>query len=247
MDIAAQIETLRSSAARIGEIGEESPEAPLSTYPGHDVLDLVCHVLTIHEWVAGIVGDRLPERPAGRTEYDRSMERILERYDAAWRRLAEVLKAADPTDPVWTFGADPTVAFWQGRMAHETAIHRWDAERAVGEPAPIPTDVAVAALDEGLRIHFERLLRKTEVGGVGERVTLRCTNHDASWTVTLHDIGVEVADGRPEGDANGALEGTASDLWLAMAGRIPVATVASGDGPAVGLLAATVASLPPAL
>jgi uncharacterized protein (TIGR03083 family) len=248
MDSAAHVETLRIAAARIGEIAAASPDAPLPSYPGRDVLDLVCHVLTIHEWVAGIVAERLPERPASRTEYDRAMSGVLERYDATWRRLAAVLEEATAGDTVWTFGTDTTVAFWQGRMAHETAIHRWDAERAiVPHPPAIPTDVAVSGLDEGLRIHFERLLRKSEVDGAGERVALRCSDADAAWTVTLREVGVEVADGAPGDAPDARLEGTASDLWLAMAGRIPLDEVAADDTPAMRLLAGAVAAMPPAL
>ena len=247
VDPAAQNATLRTAAARIGEIASTSPDAALTAYPGRDVLDLVCHVLTIHEWVAGIVGERLADRPESRTEYDRTFDDIHERYDATWRHLADLLEAADPDDPVWTFGTSKTVRFWQGRMAHETAIHRWDAERAIdADPPPVPTAVAVSGLAEGLRIHFERLLRRTDLGGGGATVALRCLDHRAAWTLTIRDVGVEVTDGST-GDADGALEGTASELWLAMAGRIPIATVARDALPAIALVERAVAALPPAI
>lgn len=248
MDRATRIETLRTAAARIGEICADTPGAPLQAYPGRDVLDLVCHVLTIHEWVIVIVGDGLTERPATRTEYDRTMRGVVDCYHATWRRLADLLERSDPDTPVWTFGADRTVGFWQARMAHETSLHRWDAERAIDDdPGPIPSEVAVSALGEGLHIHFERLLRRTEIGGQGDRVVVRCTDADAAWTVTLRAEGVEVVDGDPDGDPDGALEGTASDLWLAFAGRVPMATVAASATRAVKLVEAAIAALPPAL
>lgn len=213
------LEAVQHSATRIAGIAAESPGAAVPRYPGHDVEALVRHVITIHEWVTGMVSSLASEPlPQHAPESTLSGEALRARFDAGWRRLVEVLEGADETALVWTFGSDPTVAFWLRRMAHETAMHAWDADSAVSErPNAIPLDLAVTGLGEGLRIHVQRPLRKTEIGGIGQTIGIECIDADADWTVTLLDVGVEVSDGVAHPDAR--LGGTASDLWLGISGR----------------------------
>ena len=56
--------------------------------------------------------------------------------ESAYMRLHELvatLDAVDPELPAWNFAPQAKkAAFWHRRMAHETAIHRWDAQMAGG-------------------------------------------------------------------------------------------------------------------
>jgi uncharacterized protein (TIGR03083 family) len=213
------LEALEHTARHLATVLAEHPAAAVPRYPGQDVEALARHVITIHEWVAALVAEHsqefVPQSPPPESLSGRAL-RV--RFDAAWGRLLEVLAAADESVPMWSFGSDRTVGFWQRRMAHETSMHAWDAESAIAErPAPIPLDLAVTGLGEGLRIHVQRPLRKTEVGGSGETIGIECTDADADWTVTLLDVGVGVEDGVAHPEAR--LGGSASDLWLGMTGR----------------------------
>lgn len=237
-------ETIRASAADIARVARTSPSAGVPRYPGTDVEGLVRHVITIHEWVARLV-DEGHEEPLAQDPppADLSGDALLERFETAADRVVAVLAAADPTTPVWTFGVDRTVAFWVPRMAHETTIHAWDADSAVtSDPAPIPVDVAESGLAEGLLVHCARPLRRTEVGGSGETLGLRCTDTDGAWTVTLNDVGIDLEDGVADPDAT--LDGTASDLWLAIGGRLPFDVLeAAGDHSVVDRFRTAVGSI----
>src|SRR3712207_7465665 len=50
--------------------------------------------------------------------------------------------AADPAAPTWSFTTDRTAGFWVRRQALETAVHRWDAQHAAGEPERIDPALA---------------------------------------------------------------------------------------------------------
>jgi hypothetical protein len=60
--------------------------------------------------------------------------------------LVRVLEAADPDMTCWTFlDAPSSVAFWARRQAHETAIHRVDAEQAAAGAGGRPGEARVRA------------------------------------------------------------------------------------------------------
>jgi uncharacterized protein (TIGR03083 family) len=54
------------------------------------------------------------------------------------------------SDPVWAFGEMRPASFWARRMAHETAVHRADAEIAVGRTPDLAPELAADAIDERL-------------------------------------------------------------------------------------------------
>ena len=53
-------------------------------------------------------------------------------YRAGLAALVEALRDVDPATEVWTLTNDHSVGFVARRMAHETAMHRWDIEQAAG-------------------------------------------------------------------------------------------------------------------
>lgn len=249
MDRVRCLEVVEAASTRIATVARDSPHAEVPRYPGTDVERLVRHVITIHEWVTGIVSD-LPETPPPQAPPDAGISggELLERFDRAWRALVAALGSADDSAPVWTFGIDRVVRFWVTRMAHETAMHGWDADSAVVEdPPPIPVDVAASGLGEGLHVHCHRPLRKTDVGGSGERMVVACSDAPGAWTVTLHPVGIEVDKGESP-DAVARLTGSASDLWLAVAGRVPFDRLdRSGDGSVIERFRRALGTIPAAL
>jgi len=113
-------------------------------------------------------------------------------------------------------------------MAHETSIHRWDAESATGEQAAVDAALAVDGIDEFLTVFLPRLA--DNFGEVGDAtVHLHCTDVEGEWLVARRDGELTVTAEHAKGDV--AARGSASDLLLFLWGRVPAdALEVFGDG-----------------
>jgi uncharacterized protein (TIGR03083 family) len=135
-------------------------------------------------------------------------------------RLQGVLRAADPEAPVWTWSPEKKISFIQRRMAQETAVHRWDAEAAAGEPAPIDARLAVDGIDEFFDF-LDLFIGDERRGGERDSVHLHSTDAHGEWLVTVSDGTVDVRRGHEKAEV--AVRGRASDLLLLLWRRIPSA------------------------
>ena len=135
------------------------PAAPVPSCPDWNVRDLVAHLGAANWWGGANVRDRNPD------ERSRGLRAVMESappagdggpaladwYAGLTGELLDTLTDADPDAPAWTFAGPGRAVYWLRRMVHETAIHRWDLENALGGPAattPLPEDVAVDTVDE---------------------------------------------------------------------------------------------------
>lgn len=129
----------------------------------------------------------------------------------------------------WHFFPAPSpLAFWARRQAHETTVHRVDAESARGgTPTEIAPDFAADGIDELLRGFHGR--RKSRVRSEEPRVLrVRATDTDgAVWTVRLSQE-PPAAERDGSGDADCELAGPAGQLYLALWNRAPFPSV-TGD------------------
>src|SRR6202044_1362579 len=74
---------------------------------------------------------------------------LLSWFRAGHAALVETLSGADPAVQCATFMPAPSpLAFWARRQAHETAIHRADAESADGTVPQYPPGFAADGIDE---------------------------------------------------------------------------------------------------
>jgi uncharacterized protein (TIGR03083 family) len=181
-----------------GGTGEEIPDEQVDRFPGYLL------------WLeAGLPRESTP--PA-----------VLSWLDTAYGELNEGLTRADPADPVGTwFPPDQTAGFVQRRMAHETAVHRWDAQSAHGEPEQIEPELARDGIDEMLDVHLpmHRVWLEPRANA-GERYHFHRIDGDGEWLVVFDPSGeVQVSTEHAKGDV--AIRGTASDLLLWLWGRVP--------------------------
>jgi uncharacterized protein (TIGR03083 family) len=180
------IEVFLDEAARLVDAVATGPsDAPVPGCPGWDLTGLARHVGNVYSWVTVVAttrqpgsGGRAPKEPAEAQAFLRQ----------AIEPLAAALRALQPDEPCWNFTGGPQVgAFWPRRMAQETAVHRWDAERAIGRPASITPDLAADGIDEVLSVMVGRWLSRDEIPSeridVGGALALVCTDTPASWTV----------------------------------------------------------------
>jgi uncharacterized protein (TIGR03083 family) len=205
-------------------------EAEVPTCPGWRVRDLVHHTGVTHRWAAAHIREgRRDQLDPGETEALSSPrpadDLLLEWYRAANREVAGALERASPQLACWTFLPAPSPrVFWARRQAHETEIHRVDAEAPSGSITPVPAGVALDGIDEML-FGFAARPRRIAVDEP-RRLSLAAVDAGAEWTVEIGPGGVRAVRGRdPEGDCR--VVDTASNLFLLLWNR------RSGDGPEV--------------
>jgi len=151
-----------------------SADAPVPTCPGWTLGEVLRHVGSVYRVTRRWITDgRRPEHWQRKPGPQQSLE---EYFREGRDELVAELSAhdADELAPTW-WPADRSYGFWRRRMAHETTIHRIDAEGAAGrEASKISEDVALDGIDEALTLWFgQRLpllgLSGTRTGSVGVR------------------------------------------------------------------------------
>lgn len=237
MEPATYLDHLRSDGEALGAAARGAPLATIPTCPEWDMTALLAHVGAVHRWVAHIVGSGVQEYvKRSPTGVEGALE-TLAWYEEGVTALVDTLGAADPDAPVWNWyhrGAAPG-RFWWRRMAHETAVHRWDGEAAAGGPSaiagpagpghlaaggpsPIAADLAVDGMDEYLTFAALMLARQP-VPGLGGSLHLHATDVEGEWALDLEPDHIEYRMEHSKADT--AVRGSASDLLLLMLNRIP--------------------------
>ena len=179
------------------------------------VRELVKHVGGVHRWAADVVrtgaGDLATEagRRVGEGPDD---DELLAWYLAGHADLLAALGGASPDLTAATFlSSRSPLEFWARRQAHETAIHRADAEAATGRTTRFPVDLAQDGIDE-LLCGFAA--RKRTSGAERGTLLLGCSD-GPSWSVTFggEDIGAERVGSIKDGDVSGTSSGLYLWLW----------------------------------
>jgi uncharacterized protein (TIGR03083 family) len=174
----------------------------------------------VYRWAAACVESNAFVSPSDLPGPPERDERVAW-VQAGAARILEVLD--QPADaPAWTWAPSGTVGFWQRRQAHETAVHRVDAEQARGPAAPVPRDFAVDGIDEWLALLPHRFGAPPIIGN-GETVHLHCTDGDGEWLIRVTPDGLDVEAIHAKGDV--AVRGPATDLLLVMMRRRPLDAV----------------------
>jgi uncharacterized protein (TIGR03083 family) len=199
------------------------------TCPEWTLRQLATHVGRAHRWAAEIASTRSAEMipfrqvPDGRIPDDPAQHRAWLRGGAA--RVIEAVREAG-SDPVWTFDALRPAGFWGRRMAHETAMHRADAELAMGRAAGFAPDIAGDGIDEWLGSlsgpipgEDARLDALPDGGVLHVHATDDGLDATGEWLVRREGFELVVEHGHGKGDV--ALRGPAARLLLVLLRRVP--------------------------
>ena len=199
-------------------------DAPVPSCPGWAVRHLMSHVGFVHRWATGYVQRSLTEMAEGPDEPgvfaaappgDQLVQWVAEGHAA----LVAALSSAPADLRCWTFLDAPSpLAFWARRQAHETAVHRVDAELAAGTgPTGLRAGFAADGVDELLLGFVARSgPRRYKKVGPGA-VSFEATDADASWTVRVSSTGIETKRGGDDPDL--WVRAPAEDLYLMLWGR----------------------------
>lgn len=232
------LEALQADATAFRAVAAEADlTAMVPTCPGWTVLDLVHHLGGEYRWVRSFASRGItsaPDRALRRDDFP-SADETLNWWDTEYKALVELLAALDPQMPAWNWAPRPKVAaFWQRRMAHDTAIHRWDIQMAQGMAEPIDARLAADGVTEVFDTWLPTGRRKGPTDRYGV-VQLIADDVDEEWFLRLRGEGIALLDTDTLLDAEGPDTrvhgaGSASDLVLALYGRVGFDTLAvSGD------------------
>jgi uncharacterized protein (TIGR03083 family) len=225
METAEFIQTLNREGLLLASAAERAgPDAKVPTCPDWQVRDLLKHTGTVHRWARAFVAEGHPDGGE-----------LLAWFREGHRLLVDTLGSADPGLQCFQFLPAPSpLAFWARRQAHETAVHRFDAEAARGgTPEVLGRDFAADGIDELLRGFHARA--KSGVRTDEPRVLrVRASDTDgAVWTVRLTQE-PPAAEYGDAGDADCEVSGPAARLYLALWNRLPFPRV-TGDVSVAGL------------
>jgi uncharacterized protein (TIGR03083 family) len=224
------LETQANTAALAAVAAFDDLSTAVPTCPDWTLRELVIHVGRAHRWATEITRTRatapipfravpdgkFPDEPAERAQW------LL----AGAQRLADAVSASG-SDPVWTFTGPLPATFWARRMAHETVVHRADAELALGRPPEIGAQIAADGIDEWLLVmsslaQGDQDPRRAALPA-GRTLHVHATDTvldgAGEWTIRSLPDGIEVERAHGKGDA--ALRGPASKLLLILFQRLP--------------------------
>ncbi|UNO38905.1 maleylpyruvate isomerase family mycothiol-dependent enzyme [Streptomyces sp. MST-110588] len=218
METSDYVQTLERDGLLLADAAEKAgPDAPVPSCPEWRVRDLVLHMGQVHRWAADLVA-RARTEPV---RFSAAAPELADEDLVPWlqdghRALVETLRSAAPDMTCWTFmPATSPLAFWARRQAHETAVHRVDAEGALGVPATPPRPgFAVDGIEEILlgfhsqersRVRTERpttvQIRATDVPGAAWSVHLSSA---PPRTERISGAAVEAAFKKGTDEPNGA-------------------------------------------
>ncbi|MGH3867035.1 MAG: maleylpyruvate isomerase family mycothiol-dependent enzyme [Pseudonocardiaceae bacterium] len=204
------------------------------TCPDWTLHQLAGHLGQVHRWATAIVTRRVTAPLDPRTLDLASAPKDPDGL-GAWLcdgagALVDVIRAADPRTPVWSWADDHSVGFWARRQAHETAVHRADAELTLGREFALEADLAADAISEWLGLlclpqAVDMRPDRTTLRGEGQILHLHSTDpglgEAGEWIVRRTPSGPAWEHGHAKGDV--AVRGPVVDLLLVLMRRVPPA------------------------
>jgi uncharacterized protein (TIGR03083 family) len=243
-DVAGHIRALREEGELLAAAAERAGMgAAVPACPGWTVGDLLRHTSYVHRWAAAFVAQGLTRPDGGPSEEEILRQSPGDGLVLGWFReghaaLVRTLEEASPDVECWAFLSAPSpLAFWARRQAHETAIHRVDAEQAAAGPAaPVRFEPAFAAdgVDELLMGFLARNIKRGNWPGLGGDLAIQAGDGPgarADWLVAGRPGATGVS--RGPGAADCSVAGPARDLYLMLWNRAPVDGLRLTGDPAV--------------
>ena len=212
--------TEREGAAVSAVAAAGAPDAPVPSCPRWTLDRLVGHLGWVYNWVSAHLEARsvtmlnredVPRPPRG--------EAVAAWFDDAHARALAALRGIDPATEVWSWAGVNTGAFWHKRMAHESLIHRWDAENAVGEPGPLDSDLAADGVDELMEVILPFQVAHAEDPLPQGTLHLHRTDGEGEWLCRIAEGRLVAERIHARGDV--AVRGTGEQLDLVLWRRLP--------------------------
>ena len=182
--------------------------------------DLLGHLGEVHRFWNEMAGRALTN-PRDSEDHDppEGVD-LIEWFGEGPGLLVSTLANADLEQPMWSWSPVKKVGFVPRRMAQETAVHRWDAQNAVGDPSDIDADLAADGIDELMYVWLPAQTALEEPPKTS--VHIHTTDADGEWLAVLDKEPVVTRE-HAKGDV--ALRGPASDVLLYLWMRVDASSL----------------------
>jgi uncharacterized protein (TIGR03083 family) len=263
-DVPGHLAALRREGGLLAAAAERAGMgAAVPSCPGWAVRDLLKHTGYVHRWATGFVRG-WPARPEnGASEAEILGQGPDDAGLPGWFReghaaLVRALSEAPADLDCWAFLSAPSpLAFWARRQAHETAVHRADAEQAAGAPGPsfepavgapgpafeqaagapgpaFEPAFAADGVDELIMGFLARNIRRGSWPGLDGSLSIHAADGadgTADWLVAGGTVAAGVS--RGTGPAGCDVSGPAADLYLTLWNRRPADGLRVTGDPAI--------------
>lgn len=226
MDKLVNIDQINTDGRRLLEVARGHLDTAVPTCELWLVRDLVGHM----GWVHGLVGEYVQRRatePLKREELPQipDDDSVMDFAAAALDTLLEGLSDLEPETPIWNWSPNQVAGFYFRRMLHETSVHRWDAENAVGAASDLEVEVDGDQGRDGIDEFFDFVIPNAQKRKKRELPTgslhLHRTDGEGEWLVTANEAG-EVSVERIHAKGDAAIRGPGGALFLALWNRTPL-------------------------
>lgn len=222
VDYTDLVGALRREGEALGAVKIADIDVP--TCPDWTLPELIYHVGWVHRWQRAQV---LATDPNTLVKIDRdprpALADLSDWYQRGFIKLLAAIAEVGPDHLTPTWSGPRPAKFWVRRAAHETAVHRWDAEGSTASgPQPLDPHQAVDLLDELFEVIAGPKFDSQAWDGLPATIHLHATDQpNGEWLIRLGADGFEVTKTHAKGDV--AVKGPVSDLALMMVGRMPPA------------------------
>ena len=212
----------RSAVLRAAAASAPSLDARVPGCPEWTLRDLVAHLGGVQRFWESVVRAGAADGPppeSARGDLTPQGD-LLEWSAASTDLLIATLRETSPDQPCWVWwmpsGAPKTAGAVARHQVQEAAVHAWDAEETIGKPTPIPAVISTDAIAEFVEV---------SLGSEGAwphapaQLTLAATE-GLAWTIDLTPSGATLL-ATPPGAVPATVTAPASDLLLALFGRVP--------------------------
>lgn len=213
------LDRLRLEVARMAALDPASFATRVPTCPGWDVGHVVAHTSWVHRYFAYVL--RQPEGTQARRSavplWPDDVDVLSWLYEGVDDLIA-AMRATPSSKTVWSaLGVYPASLVGR-RVVHETAIHRWDAQAATGDPDGFDPSLAVDGIDEVLELWVPLRFDYAAFNGTGQTIHLHATDVAADWLITVN---AETTEWRSTDEpADVTVQGAVGDLYLLSWNRV---------------------------
>jgi uncharacterized protein (TIGR03083 family) len=211
-------------------VRDADQQLPVPTCPGWTIGHLAEHVGRVHRRAAATVERQASARVDSETLEDMRIpddaHGRVEWLHAGAARVVDAIRQTGPDSTVWTWAGMQPAMFWARRVTHETAVHRADAELALGRAFTVSPQLAADGISELFTLlsseYLEARFAEPPIAD-GTRMHLHATENElgkaGEWLVHGTPSGFEWEHEHAKGEVG--VRGPASGLLLVMMRRLP--------------------------